>query len=652
MVLVLFVLIILMIVGELFRPKGRTDNMHILIGGIIVALSTFFLGHNFAYQKTVSEIAEWQKTEADSSATLDYSGLSDLQIFHEFTRNILNDDQVSGRTAYRKYLTHVGFYERLYHGVYRHVKDGWMYVTWLFQMMMLGFGVYAVHYSIDPKYELIKERQKEVKKANPSVVKKVQKPKQDSSGSPKYSSIELLHFYIKDAKTEWKDSQGEIIPKTDILDSKSLGDVYEIGLNGQSRDKEGRALFDCLLLDRRSVDLIIDLIKYEKKRLKSRYVDVYGKKLHLLAEVFEPIRSWGLYTYFDERYPPYYTKAEYERLSLIAFDLIKLGADINMKNERGITPFMIYSKSPISKKFYKWLIKTEAKVQGTDKYGKSALFYALEQKGNELERIELLIKVGVDVLERDKQKKTVLHYAASYGKEDLFWRLFEEVPEANKGLILTECLAEVTRSTDKEFLRRVTEEERRLSKKVGYPETENGHLLWNRDIYNALWVRDNESLEQILKEGGSYHLNDAGKAINTAVAFNNAEGLKILINHGAKVIEFHDHFTPYMRIAFNRPNPRYTLQILQLLEPLNISVDAIDDYDHTALDHLSGVNNYTNIREDEITVEFGKYLLAKGANPLRVCSTDGLNPLQRARKKNLHQLTSVLAKKANEINSK
>lgn len=627
--------VIAFLIGEAIRPRTWVNKMFIVIPGAIVIVMCIAGGHYFGYQKTVRLVADSQRS--DSTSAIDYSKYNDVEVFNEYTRSLVGKPEIDGIAAYLNYHSYLGFIE--YPKIQSAPSTGfWVYFSWVFQITMLSFGLYVLYQAIDTEYISLREKQKKKSiNVEPEKAKVQETVKPTKIVDP---LVDSLFNYLREAKTDWRNSKGTIIDKKELFKASRFEELNKLGFGAQSLDNEGRSILYCLLHDRKNIDLVLKYLDDEEERLQERFVEEYGHNLLLFADVYEPVRSWGIHSYFDERFPPSYSTKALRKLEVKAVHFIKLGADINQRNDQGATPFMLYSRSTCSIEFYTWLFKRGADVRAEDKLGRTALFYAAQRKGEEFNHVKLLIKSGVDVLARDRQDKTVFHNVAAMGRESLFWLLFEEVPENKKAEILSECLPETTRSTNAEFLRNLTAKEKSFQSGDGYNETDLGHTLWERDVKNALWVRDKSSLKAIFEEGGDYHLSRAEEAVNTAVAYSYLEGLKLLIDHGASLRNFPKGYTPYMVMAFKRPSI-FPTEILSVLEPFKIPPDAVDDFDCSALDYLSGVNHLSEIKEEKGTIELAKYLLTKGANPNRVSSKDQLSAKDRASKKGLEEMAKL-----------
>lgn len=96
--------------------------------------------------------------------------------------------------------------------------------------------------------------------------------------------------------------------------------------------------------------------------------------------------------------------------------LIKAGADVNAKNERGLTPLhkaCTWGNTEVAKA----LIKAGADVNAKDKYGLTPLHKAAD--GGHAEVAIALIEAGADVNAKDKDDYTPLRWAQDYYMEDI-----------------------------------------------------------------------------------------------------------------------------------------------------------------------------------------------------------------------------------------
>lgn len=103
------------------------------------------------------------------------------------------------------------------------------------------------------------------------------------------------------------------------------------------------------------------------------------------------------------------------RKNIEAIDLlVDLGLDINVFSLASYTPLMNASYNG-DIKAVKWALSKGAKPNLTNKYGNSALHYAI--KNNKFNVIDALLSHGADVSVINKKGQTALHYATTFGDE-------------------------------------------------------------------------------------------------------------------------------------------------------------------------------------------------------------------------------------------
>jgi ankyrin repeat protein len=95
--------------------------------------------------------------------------------------------------------------------------------------------------------------------------------------------------------------------------------------------------------------------------------------------------------------------------------LVKLGANIKIKNNFGLSP-VYFSKN---KKILDFMIKNKAKIESTnvnksDNYGNTPIFYAV--KNNNINLVRMLINKGACINVVNKDGNTPVHIAAIYGR--------------------------------------------------------------------------------------------------------------------------------------------------------------------------------------------------------------------------------------------
>lgn len=108
--------------------------------------------------------------------------------------------------------------------------------------------------------------------------------------------------------------------------------------------------------------------------------------------------------------------------------LIKAGADVNLGNNRGVTPLMAACLHQ-NKNIVAELLSHGADVRRISDFG-GPLSYTIEGKGN-LQIVKKLISAGADLNERDDMDQTPLFCACRKGRIDLVELLLEAGADAN-----------------------------------------------------------------------------------------------------------------------------------------------------------------------------------------------------------------------------
>lgn len=278
--------------------------------------------------------------------------------------------------------------------------------------------------------------------------------------------------------------------------------------------------------------------------------------------------------------------------------LIKLGANVNEVTNLGASPLFFFQKEANGFTNAKTLLESKVKVLTTDKKGRTALHTV---KCPEV--IELLVKEGLDVNEKDEEGKTPMHYAA------------EGHPEVIEKL-----------------------------KKLGARVNERSNDPWRETpLEHAISVAEVESIKKLAEVGADFKMvNNKGMSLlhYALTQRNNTEVLlKTLIDCGAPLDVQDAYGTPLVHVA---ASPFLPSSIIPLFIKSGADVNAKCRDDHTPLHVATKMGNKRMVEE----------LLKCGAKLDMKTATEKKTPLIIATELVLNDIIRVMVKHGANVNER
>lgn len=222
--------------------------------------------------------------------------------------------------------------------------------------------------------------------------------------------------------------------------------------------------------------------------------------------------------------------------------LIDAGADVNAVDSENSTP-LIYALKAASSWIHKedtayirekqkivpaqveLLLKSGANVNLADKWGRTALFYAIQ---NQYEKaVELLIKAGADVSHSDNSSLCPLNYALDTNNEKIIAML------KNAGAKVSESPISAIRQKDTAMLRRTLKDKDGANKKYENEfKITHGSETYSLDttylLPVAIQIKNMEAIDLLLTYELDPRHNEA--AIETAISMDDMKALKKIID--------------------------------------------------------------------------------------------------------------------------
>ncbi|MCL2144009.1 MAG: ankyrin repeat domain-containing protein [Endomicrobia bacterium] len=296
-------------------------------------------------------------------------------------------------------------------------------------------------------------------------------------------------------------------------------------------------------------------------------------------------------------------------------DLIKMGADINLKDENGDTPLMAALCSfatdtagkMVNPEAVKVLTANKADPNIANEKGEKPLFYALENVRN-IEIIKMLVKAGANVNAVDNEGKTPLMYAAENSLADTANVLIKAGAKLN--------------TKDKN------------GKTAAMYAAENG--LTSR-IFN-IFVKAGADVKEIYKKD---NLNKI--MFKTLMRRENGvRNIQALIKAGADVkAKDENGQTILMCAAKNYPEP----DIINILIKAGANIKSIDNEGRTVLMYAF-MNTYNGLEPETVQI------LIKAGAEINVKDNEGLTAFLYGSRYALVKNMEALAKKKADINAR
>ena len=339
--------------------------------------------------------------------------------------------------------------------------------------------------------------------------------------------------------------------------------------------------------------------------------------------IFYACRGYDVCSFYIN-YNSFYGYSFSESVEVVKF-LIDNGADVNLKNNGGMTALM--SASDVSHELIELLIKSGARVNEVDDNGKSALMYAIISS-SDIEVVKFLIDNGANVNLKSNDGETALMNAYIRGNKELVELLINSGADANLISNLKDNygrakLMEASEIGNKEAV------ELLIKSGVGVNEVDdNGksalmyacekHIISSSDIEVVKFLIDN---------GANVNLksNDGETALMNAYIRGNKELVELLINSGADVnlIDFNLKDN-YGRTKLMEASKIGNKEAVELLINAGARVNEIDNDGNTALFYACRLRDYTIF--DKKCLKLVKFLIDNGAN-VNIKNNVGQTPL-------------------------
>ena len=216
-------------------------------------------------------------------------------------------------------------------------------------------------------------------------------------------------------------------------------------------------------------------------------------------------------------------------LKLITEALIKVGTNVNSKDENFLTPLHLATLKN-HKEIVQLLLKNGAEIDPKDKFGLTPFLTAV--KTNHLEIVKLLFENGANIHELSAENVSALHFAVNHGLEMTRFLLENGVNPNAKSLKGTTVIHKVAAHNSNQ-----TELIQLLIKFGADIEILHDTINWTAINY-AVYSGSKENVQVLLDNGAKIHdksLVAQTSLLFLAVKFNREEIFKMLINYGAVV---------------------------------------------------------------------------------------------------------------------
>jgi len=165
----------------------------------------------------------------------------------------------------------------------------------------------------------------------------------------------------------------------------------------------------------------LDAIPFDKKK------EVLKTLLACVRDPSKYVDINGIYFRAKERYGQVYTMTGLMAATLLKFNhdvgnFIRLKADLNVVNTKGMTAATLAAWKG-NDNMLRFLLNKGVKVNRSDRWGNTALFWAA--KGSGLETAVTLLNHGADVNVRNNYNQTSLMHAALFGQASMVQLLLD-----------------------------------------------------------------------------------------------------------------------------------------------------------------------------------------------------------------------------------
>jgi len=218
---------------------------------------------------------------------------------------------------------------------------------------------------------------------------------------------------------------------------------------------------------------------------------------------------------------------------------IKLGVDVNVKNNQGQTPF--YRAIQMANlEIAEFLISKGATVDVKDNEGKTPLHYTAYMAWHNKDVAEFLIKHGADINAKDNDGKTPLQIAMESDHKEIVEFLIASGAEANKGNDEAFKEYEVRESLDKLY-NAISGKDSKTIKEIieGNPELVNikDERMENTPLHDVALRGNKEGAEILIAAGADVNAKnkDGWTPLVYATSQGNKEVVKLLVEKGADI---------------------------------------------------------------------------------------------------------------------
>lgn len=323
--------------------------------------------------------------------------------------------------------------------------------------------------------------------------------------------------------------------------------------------------------------------------------------------------------------------------------ILHAGADINLADDQGITPFMLASRFA-SQQIFERCLDFRPDIETEDEAGWNALMHACAGGYFQSPQVKRLLELGLSAASRAGNISTLFLAAQSGGRESVaLLQGANDFSTEDTAGALWEAAWQNHVDIVRDLLDRgaspdVTDDSGRSALQVALQPGRNalasaliaaGANVNHRDDRGhtpliaaaAFSRRDIDLLKMLLNHGAdpNYMATDGYSALLTAAANYSVAGIDLLLEHGADLNAVNEvSYTPLMnaaRACHWQGCSDEALPVFDLLVEKTADINLTDNQGYTALAFLCGANNNQSKQESPQMVYVAERLLASGADP-------------------------------------